>query len=547
MKLLNGYQTTLNGGFWALFCLIAFASCSPKTAQNTSLREAEEVIWSEPDRTLAIVDSLEKVHLSSNDLHIAAFLHEHVMFRTRQTLSPDDLPLLIGYFEQSGNRLYAGRACYLLGAELSWMNKPYDAIRPLKEAEDYLIRCNSQDLYLGMTYYKLAHIYDQEFLFEQALELYQKALPIFEAYNHNDYLAHTYRDLARTTKDTVDNNIPVIKEYYRHALRYALDAGDTLLYYETLCFAHRWLKDENEISFLDVAPMLCRTRYPVNAIWMYEYYFPENLDSAKTYLDILSRDTLRSIYSKHQYHYFTAQYLYAKGLTDSAFYELDKEYGSYNQEIKNSNLQRMYAIAQQYDAAKANERAKEGTMQKQYIIICAALSLLAMSIVVILLILRLGVRKQNEARITLQLQRQQQEIKQKQQHLKDELFKQLELSKQLRLLRMAHAEDLKEGSETWNQLMNKWECTPEKVDEYIRNFQNIMPNWRESYNLQNQKMAPQEISIFILMLLNLSINDISLLLNLTNRSLYNYRNRIKQHLGLSDSDNLDDWLRENEK
>ena len=112
---------------------------------------------------------------------------------------------------------------------------------------------------------------------------------------------------------------------------------------------------------------------------------------------------------------------------------------------------------------------------------------------------------------------------------------------------MAHAEDLKEGSETWNQLMNKWECTPEKVDEYIRNFQNIMPNWRESYNLQNQKMAPQEICIFILMLLNLSINDISLLLNLTNRSLYNYRNRIKQHLGLSDSDNLDDWLRKNEK
>lgn len=548
MKSLKSYYDTQKCLFGVLFCLFVFASCNTKMPQNSSLREADEVVWSAPNRTLTLVDSLKKVHLSSNDLHIAAFLHEHVMYRMQQPLTESNLPLLIGFFQQSDNMLYAGRASYLLGAELSWMNQPYDAIRPLKDAEEYLTRCNSRDLYLGMTYYKLGRIYDNEFLFEQAHELYKKALPIFEEYNHSRYLSFTYRDLARTMTDTIENNIPIIQEYYRNALRYAQTVNDTLLYYENLCFAHQFLKDEYEENYLEMASVLCRTKHPVDAIWLYEYYFPDNLDSAKTYLDVLASDTLRSIYSKHRYHYFSSQYLYAKGQTDSAFCELDREYNNYNQEIANSNLQRMYAITQQYDSAKANERAKEEMLQKQFFIICASLSILAMSIVVIILIWRLGIRKQKETRVLELLQDQRHELEMKEQHLKDELSKQLELSKQIRILRMANAKDIiGDGGEKWNQLLKQWECTPQKVDEYIRNYQKLVPDWKEKYNLQHKNMTSQEINIFILMLLNLSINDISLLLNLTNRSLYNYRNRIKQHLGLSENEDLDEWIRKGER
>ena len=108
---------------------------------------------------------------------------------------------------------------------------------------------------------------------------------------------------------------------------------------------------------------------------------------------------------------------------------------------------------------------------------------------------------------------------------------------------MANAKDITDDTERWNQLLKKWECTPQKVDEYIRNYQDLVPDWKEKYNLQHKKMTSQEISIFILMLLNMSITDISLLLNLTNRSLYNYRNRIKQHLGLAENEDLDEWIR----
>ena len=64
MKFFKSYQITQTGLFWALFSLFSFASCSYKMPQNLSLREADEVVWSDPNRTLEIVDSLKKVHLS---------------------------------------------------------------------------------------------------------------------------------------------------------------------------------------------------------------------------------------------------------------------------------------------------------------------------------------------------------------------------------------------------------------------------------------------------------------------------------------------------
>ena len=45
------------------------------------------------------------------------------------------------------------------------------------------------------------------------------------------------------------------------------------------------------------------------------------------------------------------------------------------------------------------------------------------------------------------------------------------------------------------------------------------------------------------MVLKLSIQDICILLDISNRTLYNHRNRIKQHLGLAENEDLDEWIK----
>ena len=81
--------------------------------------------------------------------------------------------------------------------------------------------------------------------------------------------------------------------------------------------------------------------------------------------------------------------------------------------------------------------------------------------------------------------------------------------------------------------------------------------WLDSFNastnnlLQRLKQQFPELTnadcrLIMYIYLGFSNLDICMITNITKETIWRRRNRIKQHLGLSDSDNLDDWLRKNE-
>lgn len=69
-------------------------------------------------------------------------------------------------------------------------------------------------------------------------------------------------------------------------------------------------------------------------------------------------------------------------------------------------------------------------------------------------------------------------------------------------------------------------------------YENALTKIRNQY----PDLTQTDLIVIMLMLLNLSIEDCCLLLNMTKESMWVRRKRIKQHLHLSSDTNLDEWI-----
>lgn len=555
IKSANSYRLPFWQCILLVFCLLADASCQSYGPRNERLRAAEDLIWTEPMQTLALLDSIDTHSLSQEDNNYFQFIHEHACYRAQLPLSPDSLPMLSAYFLEHGNKLYAGRVMYVLGAELDWLHKPYEALIPLKDAERYLSECGCMDLYMGMTYYRLGSVYEKESLYDIAHVLYQKALPVFQNQRHTFYLATTNRDLARTIRDDTEENRQKEKKYFQQALYYAEQTGNMALYYEIICIAQDLLYETSGIHDYEAARQVMSI-YPNNACLLFEHYFPDNLDSAKYFLDIYGTDSIRAAYNRNQYYYLLSHYLYARGQKDSAFHLMDQRYLAYQQDAIDHGHQRMYAIARQYDVAREREEVLNQKLQKRRNTLCLTFGLLILASVLVIALLRLIKRKnqqlaqeqqlQNLNRDLLQkqqdLQQKQHDLQMKQDVLRQKLEIQIKLIRQLNIWQMGTTED-SVYEKRIKQLSHDFSFKGKQLKDFQFEFGVCYPELQKRLVTSYPELTSFELLLISLMVLKLSIQDICILLDISNRTLYNHRNLIKQHLGLQDSDNLDTWIK----
>lgn len=556
IKSANSYRLPFWQCILLVFCLFADISCQSYGPRNERLRAAEDLIWTEPMQTLALLDSIDTHTLSQEDNNYFQFIHEHACYRAQLPLSPDSLPMLSAYFLEHGNKLYAGRVNYVLGSEREWLHEPYEALIPLKDAEKYLSGYECTDLYMGMTYYRLGRVYEQEFLFDIAHANYQKALPIFHSHRHTYYLACTYRDLARTMPENAKEQRQQVKEYFKQALIYAGQLNDSTLYYTILCDSHDRLYEVNGIHSYEIAAQLCSRAYYPYAMLLFENYFPQQLDSAKHYLDIYAADTLRTEYSKNQYYYLLSHYLYACGQKDSAFHLLDQRYLAYQQDAIDHGHQRMYAIARQYDVAREREEVLNQKLQKRRNTLCLSFGLLILASVLVIALLRLIKHKNQQLAQEQQLQNLNRDLQQKQQDLqqkqhdlqmkqdvlRQKLEIQIKLIRQLNIWQMGTTEDSVYDKRI-KQLSHDFSFKGKQLKDFQFEFGVCYPELQKRLVTSYPELTSFELLLISLMVLKLSIQDICILLDISNRTLYNHRNRIKQHLGLAENEDLDTWIK----
>ena len=530
--------------YWFLGVLfLAFVSCSdkPLDVSDQSLRLAVDSLWSNPQLSQTVLDTMQTERLSEADRHIYTITRAHARLKLEHTL-PDEEVLnnAAAYCLTKKMNRYAGEVFYIQGAYFNFVGKDATAMKLLKQAERLFEGEEVPDNLRGMTYYKMGRISETEQLYEVARRYYEQAVPYLDRAGLPLYAACGWRELGRTSRDSV-----VQREAFEQAI--ALSEGlDTLTQLDIRYAALSRLEPQSE-EIIQISRYLCDSagirRYAYDLV---RYYLRKSaLESAKKYLDVLSADTAALNWSKDKYAFLLSRYQHAKGQNTQAYETLLSLYNKQSGEIEASGMTRTFTIAEQFDNQSEREKNLQLQVEKQhlYMVLFGILLLILAGLVVLVVILsmRRAQRLLATAETQMQIERMHAEVEIRRASMGRLLAQRIQLSKSMQESMKRHKEDkvpvwVQEFVET-NLVMTDEQWASFR-DEFNANYGNLLVRLKQ----EHPALTASDLQVIALTVLGVDISDICRLLNLTKRTVWGRRLRIKDHLGLTTENQLDEWL-----
>lgn len=535
----------------SLLGVLLFSSCQ-KSHFSAELQHAEDLLWSNPANCVTFLDSLEKTDLTEYDKNVCALFREHAMMKIMRGLEDDSLLFALkDYFESKQDYRYAGEANYIIGRNYGiYQNTPL-ATFYLKTAEEYLIQVSpTQNRLLGSTYYSLGKSAEADRIFEIANDYYHKALPYFIDNNDSLYISCAYRDLAKSGSSPSESLVMIDS-----ALSFSVAPRLFVYHLESEITKYKILQTHSPRVVLDYHLLCDSLHFQTYATELFDYYFSlHQLDTAYHYLTLSALDTANSYWSKEHYLFNKACYLAEVGQKDSAIEVLKDLHLEQTAEIENSSFARAYMVEQRYDAERERTEKEKVLTEKRHahtyiILICVATLLLTITL---LLLLQRERQLKQEREKQLQLQQEQLQLQQKQLELRQEQLeiKQTSLQQQLRqrldvstALKRHKVKRQKANEEVYDELL------ADVVFLKPESWSGVLTAFDEAYyglltNLSSTVTGLSDVDqLYIAMIiLGFTTEDISLLTNVSNQSVWNRKHMLRQRLGIDGSSEVEDWL-----
>ena len=508
---------------------------------NLDILHANALIEAHPDSTLAILASINLDSLPENAQMHWYLLHEYASLKLWKPVSPDTImPIVVDYFQRIGDKKHLCEALYVQGAEYEHTLRVNNAMWCLKEAEQYIPYLDTVSSVAGLIYYIEGAIFESEMLFHLSLEKYLQALPYYQQAGDTKRAAYCCRDIARMLSESNDSTQTI---YYDMAMDYALQQHDTLVYLSTL-----WQKEYNlklcppdsllKIS-LYLVDSLYKTRY---AHYPTEYYIRHReAEKAQTYLQLFSQDTAFLDWSREKYNDLQSQLLYQENEPALAYDLLQQVYRQFRQRVKQDAHVRTYLISRQYDLEKEQQKTLRLTISRQrlWITIGAGASVFIIILLIVLFIYhhKRMLHRQKEQAMQANILALNAELNEKRNALRQQLHQRMDMAKHL------HVEDISAK-------------LPRKVRDYLeqivftkeKNWQELRQNFNALYGgllehlrTEHPLLTTQDEQVIVLGVLGFSNSDIAFLLNISDRTIWNRRQKIRDRLGDPQMD-LDQWF-----
>lgn len=500
---------------------------------------AEKLLWADADSCLSYLNCIDLSLMTKHDSCVCILLREHAALKVYSGLDTDSLlHTLKDYFEAEGDYRYAGEACYVIGRYLQDQQVLPLSMFYYKAAEELLTLAHSvPDQLAGAVYYGMGSCAEYERLFEIAIGYYRKALPYFIESNDSLYISCTYRDIAKLSTGSVEEDILILDSADNYLpqnawLGYQLDLE--------INRKHFFFK-EDPSQYIPLYQTLCDSLgvYQYSAI-LFQYYLDKTmLDSASYYLCISELDTANSTWSKESYLYNKACYQEALGSKDSAIAVLKNLHLWQTSEIEASAHTRAYMVEQRYDAERerADRIKAEADKHRAHliiIIVCISALLLVSFLLIVLQRERMKKRQKEEHNRMLMEQ-----LRLKQEHLQKQLKLRLNISSELKKQKSS-GKKLTEAS--YNQLLSSvvflnpchWNNLMQEFDVA---YAGLLTQLSNSYSLSDVDRL-----YVVLIVLGCSTSEISELANVTLQSVSNRKQRLKQHVKANG--NIEEWLNE---
>ena len=530
--------------YWFLGVLfLALVSCSdrPLDVSDQGLRLAVDSLWSNPQLSQTVLDTMQTERLSEADRHIYTITRAHAKLKLEHSLPEEELlNAAAAYCLTKKLTRYAGAVFYIQGAYFNFVGKDATAMKLLKQAERIFEGEEVPDILRGMMYYKMGRISETEQLYEVARRYYEQAVPYLDRAGLPLYAACGWRELARTSTDSVAQ-----REAFEKSLQLS-EGLDTLTQLDIRYAALSKLEPQSK-ELIEISRYLCDSAGQKRFAYdMVRYYLRENaLESAKKYLDVLAADTAALNWSKDKYAFLLSRYQRARGQNAQAYETLLSLYNKQSGEIEASGMTRTFTIAEQFDNQSEREKNLQLQVEKQhlYMVLFGILLLILAGLVVLVVILsrRRAQRLLATAETQMQIERLHAEVEIRRASMGRLLAQRIQLSKSMQESMKRHKEDkvpawVQEFVET-NLIMTDEQWASFR-DEFNANYGNFLTRLKA----EHPALTASDLQVIALTVLGVDISDICRLLNLTKRTVWGRRLRIKDHLGLTTENQLDEWL-----
>ncbi|MBR3646776.1 MAG: hypothetical protein IKN59_00095 [Paludibacteraceae bacterium] len=524
-----------------LAAVLTACTNKPTGIQNADLQSAVDSLWTNPQHSLESMEKLFVGELTEQEEHIFTITRAHAVLKLHHSLEDEDeLNAAAEYCLSRKMNRYAGEAYYIQGAYRNYVGENATAMMWLKQAERTFEGAEVPPILTGMTYYKMGRISETEQLYAVAQRYYEQAVPYLDSAAIPLYAACGYRELARTSTDSV-----LQRKYFEKAQAYA--AGlDTLTQLDVRYSALSHLNPQSE-ELIRISQYLCdsagQKRYAYDLV---RYYLKQNqLTQAKAYLDVLAEDTAALDWSRDKYAFLLSCYLKAYGNNAAAYETLLGLYNKQSGEIEASGMTRTFTISEQFDNAGEREKNLQLRVEKQRLFV-VLVSLLAVVLAVGIVLEVLYSRRKAKAMVRqaeaeASIERLSAELQLRRESMQRVLAQRISLSKNLQESIVRHRDEA----------VPQW--AKEFVETNIFTTEEQWASFREEFNAcygdmltrmkaEHPALTPADLQVIALTVLGVDISDICLLLNLTKRTVWSRRLRIKTHLGLSEEEQLDEWL-----
>ncbi len=170
--------------------IVSFLMISGCASRQTSLllNDVESYIMERPDSALAVLDTMDRAHLSTDRLKAHhALLHAMALDKNYIDVTDDSLAsVAVRYYSKHGPKKYLARSLYYKGLSY-YYNKEYDkSIIEFSKAES--IAEVHDSLYLGFVKVLQADIYSTNYNWIGEIESLENALEIYKSLNVDYYI-----------------------------------------------------------------------------------------------------------------------------------------------------------------------------------------------------------------------------------------------------------------------------------------------------------------------------------------------------------------------
>ncbi len=543
-----------------LVCLaLIFIGCKHKYTQNQTILRAEKMLNTSPDSAYQLLTTIKNPEALSKADYAAWSLHyTHAQYKLYFDIKSDSLlKIAVDYYADSDLNLYSGTAYYLWGCVSELNSDEKKALYAFRRANDLIsTRENTDKQYLrikGLINYRISNLFLADEYNNEAEKNIDIAIEMFRKLNDYKYLAYCHRIKAEILYRQ-EKPIPTILKEAEICQNLALKDSSIDLYNNILTFKGKILIahniNESKNTLLESYKSSNNNQQELFSLLHYVYAKLNNADSAKFFQKLLvidNTDLNRILLLKLSQSYT----LLNEDSTKMAFASFEQAYDLREKIHKKNIKEQLIRIDKQYDfSKKEGEKAKLEIKNKNNMLLIAFLSVTVLAVLLILLFITTNNKKRQAV---LKIEKQQLEFNIK--------TKEVENDRKLKILH-SNLKNKIDNTLIFKKLQTNF-SKAERKEEFIASItsQAVLTNkeWQFYIDEANDlfdgnlvklkvnypQLTDADMIAIALICLGISIGDSIVLLDSSSiHTMYVRRNRIKNHLGLDKSIDLEEWIKE---